>query len=63
VTFRTIVSVSVAARVLNPHTVHMKKLIAATLLALAVAAGTVASPAHADDTSSAKYRAQAIDWM
>ncbi|MET1132316.1 MAG: hypothetical protein ABWX60_02710 [Aeromicrobium sp.] len=40
----------------------MKKLIAAVLLALAVAAGTVASPAQADDTS-AKIRVQAIDWM
>ncbi|SKB09241.1 MULTISPECIES: hypothetical protein [Aeromicrobium] len=41
----------------------MKKLIAAVLLALAVAAGTVASPAQADDTSSIKIRVQAIDWM
>ncbi|GAA3545949.1 hypothetical protein AFL01nite_24390 [Aeromicrobium flavum] len=41
----------------------MKKIIAATLLALAVAAGTVASPANADDTSSAKVRVHLIDWM
>lgn len=42
--------------------VTMKKIIAATLLALAVAAGTVASPAQADD-SSAPIKINRIDWM
>ncbi|UUI67653.1 hypothetical protein [Aeromicrobium duanguangcaii] len=41
----------------------MKKIIAATLLALTVAAGVAASPAQADDTSSVKIRTLGIDWM
>ncbi|WP_255467034.1 MULTISPECIES: hypothetical protein [Aeromicrobium] len=42
----------------------MKKIIAATLLALTVAAGVAASPAQAaDDTSSFKVRTLGIDWM
>ena len=54
--------VSVAERWFTLHTDHMKKLIAAALLALAVAAGTVASPAQADD-SSAPIKINRIDWM
>lgn len=42
----------------------MKKIIAAAILALAVAAGVAASPAQADDTESLKYfKITRIDWM
>ena len=41
----------------------MKKIIAATLLALAVAAGVAASPAQADDTSGKTFQINRIDWM
>lgn len=41
----------------------MKKIIAATLLALAVAAGMAASPAQADDTESLTFKINRIDWM
>ena len=41
----------------------MKKIIAATLLALAVAAGVAASPAQADDTSAKPFQINRIDWM
>lgn len=42
----------------------MKKIIAAAILALAVAAGVAASPAQADDTEGLKYfKITRIDWM
>lgn len=41
----------------------MKKIFAATLLTLAVAAGLAASPAQADDTSGLTFKVTRIDWM
>lgn len=42
----------------------MKKLIAAALIALGLAAGAVAAPAQADDDSAGSFKIhRAIDWM
>ncbi len=41
----------------------MKKIIAAAILSLAVAAGMAASPAQADDTEGLNFKITRIDWM